>query len=137
MERRFLLTSCDQIGSEASRLSFKMPTLPFQNESLTTTKRETWEISTKVAEMFLTSCNEYWTKIQNLVPKVGVSARESKECGRGLSRSGGKSMNFRVVLVQILVYSTRSIGYLLKTTWLSYYGTKKIKAAKLSSTGSP
>ena len=29
------------IGLEASRSSFKMPTLPFQNESLTTNRRET------------------------------------------------------------------------------------------------
>ena len=69
--------------------------------------------------MFLTSCNEYWTKIQNLVQKVGVSARESKECGRGLSKGGGKSVNFGVVLVQLLVYSMRSTGYLLEATWLS------------------
>ena len=96
-----------------------MPTLPFQNGSLIATKRGTWKTSTKVAEMFLTSYNEYWTKILNLALKVGVLARELKECGRGLSGSGKKSTNFEVVLVQILVYSTRSTSYSLETMWLS------------------
>ena len=58
-------------------------------------------------------------KTLNLVLKVGVSVRESKECRRGLSGSREKSMNFGVELVQILVCLPHSIGYSLKTTWLS------------------
>jgi hypothetical protein len=79
-----------------------MPTLPFQIESSITTRRETWRILTKVAETFLTSYNEYSTKIVNLAPKLGVSARESKECGRDLIGSRRILTSFGVVLVPIL-----------------------------------
>ena len=137
MDRRSLQTNCNQIVSEASRSSFKIPMLPFQNKSLTTTKGETWKILTKVAEIFLTSCNEYQTKTLNLVLKVGVLVRESKECRRGLSRSREKLTNFKVELVQILVCLLHSIGYLLKIIQLSQFGTKKSTAAKLSLTRLP
>jgi hypothetical protein len=79
-----------------------MPTLPFQIESSTTTRRETWRTLTKVAETFLTSYNEYSTKIANLAPKLGVSARESKEYGRDLIGSQRISTSFGVVLVPTL-----------------------------------
>jgi hypothetical protein len=79
-----------------------MPTLPFQIESSTTTKRETWRMLIKGVETFSTSYNEYLTKIPNLALKLAVSARESKEYGRDLIGGRRISMSFGVVLVQIL-----------------------------------
>jgi len=71
----------------------------FSKRELNNDQKRDLEDIDKGCRNVLDELQQILDRIPNLVLKVGVSARESKECGRGLSGIPKTSTNFGVVLV--------------------------------------